>query len=135
MELWAFIHCFHRVQCKILDVFCHTQCPVFCTLFCTLNLNKIAFISNGNKRKSRFVFQGNEINGHFLSFCRLLTRARFGCSLRAIVMRAMKVCTCIARHIVQQCSKFQNDRSRNNGEIHCCFQYGNTGFKNGNHPD
>ena len=52
--------------------------------------------------------------GEFLRFCRLLTRERFGCISRAIIIRAMKFRTCIARYIVQQRAKFQHDRCRNN---------------------
>ena len=92
---------------KNLVVFLHLQCPCFSgMLLCTLNLNKVAFISNGELVS--FSRETEKI-GDFLSFCRLLTCARFGCSSLAIVMRAMKFRTCIARHIVKQRAKFQHE--------------------------
>ena len=78
---------------------CSLTCRLlaFCGQLCTLNVSKMALVSNENlvsfSRKT-------EKMGDFLSFCRLLTRARFECSSRTFVMRAMKFRMFIAKHIV-----------------------------------
>ena len=79
-------------------MFSHLQTPGFLCddMYAKTELNGAYF-----KRLSRSVFQGNRKKwAFFLSFCRLLTRERFGYSSRAIVTRAMKFRGCIARHIV-----------------------------------
>ena len=78
---------------------CSLTCRLlaFCGLLCTLNLSKMALILNVYLVSFS---RETEKMGDFLSFCRLLTRARFGCSSRAIVMRAMKFRMCIPIHIV-----------------------------------